>query len=297
MGIQNFWIQKFQQKQLTFNPPTVNTYSIQNPVNSTCGVQKNPNFIYCFLNNNIYLSEDLYKSMAKEFDLPSIEFAIAHEYGHAVQKQLDKIQSTSLTREYQADCLAGVYMSRYNEKSIIDKSVYSFLYKYTEHSTSFSSLFDPESHGDSESRFKAFRKGFEVKSVNECFNSYDLDGAVSGLINGLSELITGNYKNDNFDLVGIWIVDQNKSKVTFTKQNIIFIEQSDGKLFKGSYKIEGNQLFAKFTDNIKTVEQYYTINSSSENLIDYTLNKYRTINNQGYVINQKDVSINYTARR
>jgi hypothetical protein len=235
--------------------------------------------------------------MAKEFDLPSIEFAIAHEYGHAVQKQLDKIQSTSLTREYQADCLAGVYMSRYNEKAIIDKSVYSFLYKYTEHSTSFSSLFDPQSHGDSESRFKAFRKGFEIKSVNECFNSYDLDGAVSGLINGLSDLITGNYKNDNFDLVGIWIVDQNKSKVTFTKQNIIFIEQSDGKLFKGSYKVDGNQLFAKFTDNIKTVEQYYTINSSSENLIDYTLNKYRTIDNQGYVINQKDVSINYTARR
>jgi predicted metalloprotease len=41
MGIQNFWIQKFQQKQLTFNPPTVNTYSLQNPLNSTCGVQKN----------------------------------------------------------------------------------------------------------------------------------------------------------------------------------------------------------------------------------------------------------------
>lgn len=290
MGIQNFWIQKFQQKQLSFNPPTVNTYSLQNPLNSTCGVQKNPNFIYCFLNNNIYLSEDLYKSMAKEFDLPSIEFAIAHEYGHAVQKQLDKIQTTSITREYQADCLAGVYMSRYNDKSI-DKSVYSFLYEYTEHSSNFSSLFDPDSHGNSESRFKAFKTGFETRSINQCFDSYDLDGAVSGLLGALSELIFDDSKPE---ITGKWRIKE--TEIDFINDSLLTVN-TNGMTLYGTYTIENDKLTMRFKGKTTVKEKIYQIVSLSKKQLVYTIKKENIVNSVGAILKSTNYSETYSLDR
>lgn len=294
MGMQNFWIQKFQQNQISFNPPTINTFSIQKPLSSQCGVQKDPNFIYCFLNNNIYLSEDLYKSMAKEFDLPSIEFAIAHEYGHAVQKQLNKIQSTSMTREYQADCLSGIYMSRYSNKSVIDKSVYSFLYKYTEHSTSFNSLFDPQSHGDSESRFKAFKQGFETQDVKRCFDSYDLDYAIDGLTKTIVNAIAGNVNSES-DIVGTWNVSH--TQFTFNHDKTVKMIGYNGTIFNGTYEISGDQFYIRFVKNNIITEKVHTIVMLANDTFIVTATKNNVINSIGSLIESEDINISMTLKK
>lgn len=291
MGIQNFWIQNFQKNQLSFNPPTVNTFSIQKPVNSQCGIQKTPNFIYCFLNNNIYLSEDLYKAMANDFDLPSIEFAIAHEYGHAVQKQLDKVQRTSITREYQADCLAGVYMSRYNTKSLINKSIKSFLYQYTDHSSNFWTLFDPQSHGNAEGRFNAFQKGFEQKNIKQCFDSYDLDYAIDGLTKTIVNAIAGNVNSES-DIVGTWNVSH--TQFTFNHDKTVEMIGYNGTIINGTYEISGDQFYIRFIKNNIITEKVHTIVMLTDDTFIVTATKNNVINSMGALIESKDVDISMT---
>ena len=246
---------------------------------------KEPNFVYCFLNNNIYLSEDLYSEMSQEFNLPSIEFAIAHEYGHAVQKQLNKIQSTSVTREYQADCLSGVYMSRYNNKDVIDKSVGSFLFQYTEHSSNFSTLFDPQSHGNAQGRFDAFHKGFQTKDINQCFDAYDLDNAVNGLVKGLAELISGDVIYTESDLIGSWTLGE--FKLTFNFDNTMKLNTVKNYIgIDYNYRLEGSKLIIKrkIQNQNLTEEKIYKIVSLSQTELVYILETVNHVNSFGTII-------------
>lgn len=275
MGVQNYWIKSFNQNQINFDPPLVQTYSTQRPVESGCGSMSEMNFFYCFPDNNIYLSEDLFTLMSKQFDLPSIEFAIAHEYGHAVQKQLSKIQTTSMMREYQADCLSGVYMSRYSNIDDINRSVYNCLNTYTDKTSNFSSLFDPQSHGNSAARFEAFKKGFKLKEAKSCLDEYDLDNKVKELING----VVGQFSKDKrqrlteLDFVGRW---QAGSKTFFTfqdngiNQGNVIIELYNGTIKQASFKVVAGDFVMKFNMGNQILETHYEINEYSTNTFKIT---------------------------
>ena len=133
------WTTIFAQAGKQYEPPTLVMFS--GATKSGCGVAKaamGP--FYCPIDQKVYLDTSFFHDLERRFgacDLGSKTcqfsqaYVIAHEIGHHVQNQLgllprvqeeqrgmDKVEANSLQVrvELQADCLAGVWANRAQEK-------------------------------------------------------------------------------------------------------------------------------------------------------------------------------------
>jgi uncharacterized protein len=133
------WSDIFAQAGKTYKPPTLVMFS--GGTRSGCGVaQAAMGPFYCPLDQKVYLDTSFFQDLERRFRACDVgsktcqfsqAYVIAHEIGHHVQNQLgllpqvqeaqrgmDKAEANSLQVrvELQADCLAGVWANRAQEK-------------------------------------------------------------------------------------------------------------------------------------------------------------------------------------
>jgi len=133
------WSDIFAQAGKTYTPPTLVIFS--GATRSGCGAaQAAMGPFYCPLDQKVYLDTSFFQDLERRFRACDVgsktcqfsqAYVIAHEIGHHVQNQLgllpqvqeaqrgmDKTEANSLQVrvELQADCLAGVWANRAQEK-------------------------------------------------------------------------------------------------------------------------------------------------------------------------------------
>ena len=133
------WTDIFAQAGKTYKPPTLVMFS--GATRSGCGLaQEAMGPFYCPLDQKVYLDTSFFQDLEQRFRACDVgsktcqfsqAYVIAHEIGHHVQNQLgllpqvqeaqrgmDQAEANSLQVrvELQADCLAGVWANRAQEK-------------------------------------------------------------------------------------------------------------------------------------------------------------------------------------
>ena len=133
------WTDIFAQAGKVYKPPTVVMFS--GATRSGCGfAQAAMGPFYCPIDQKVYLDTSFFQDLERRFQACDVgskscqfsqAYVIAHEIGHHVQNQLgllpqvqnaqrdmDKVDANSLQVrvELQADCLAGVWANRAQEK-------------------------------------------------------------------------------------------------------------------------------------------------------------------------------------
>ena len=133
------WKDAFAQAGKTYQPPTLVMFS--GATQSACGfAQAAMGPFYCPIDQKVYLDTSFFQDLERRFRACDVgsktcqfsqAYVIAHEIGHHVQNQLgllpkvqeaqrgmDKVDANSLQVrvELQADCLAGVWANRAQEK-------------------------------------------------------------------------------------------------------------------------------------------------------------------------------------
>lgn len=184
------WQPLFAQANIDFTPPKLVFYSQAGQ--SGCGAaQSAMGPFYCPADNGIYLDTDFFRQMDEQLGAGG-QFArlyvIAHEYGHHMQNVLgmsDQVRSLqaqnpsrannlSVRLELQADCYAGVWAGQ--NRRLIEKG------DMEEGLRAAAAIGDdtiqrragqrisPESftHGTSEQRMDALRRGFESSNGTAC---------------------------------------------------------------------------------------------------------------------------------
>jgi predicted metalloprotease len=163
------WAQIFASRHVRYGSPKVVAYT--GSVKSGCGVLGNNNASYCGADNRIYYDTVFLTRMMKnagaylgtDGDYAPITI-LAHEWGHAVQAQLDSASYIGLYRENMADCLAGAITQRANADHYLDRgdleeAKYALTVAGDKPGTTF--VLDPNAHGSSSTRVAEFMKGFQ----------------------------------------------------------------------------------------------------------------------------------------
>jgi predicted metalloprotease len=178
------WTEIFKQSGQDYPEPEVATFS--GSVQSACGfAQAAMGPFYCPRDQTVYVDLSFFTDLRDRFGAAgdfAQAYVIAHEVGHHVQNVTGLLQpgggnEQSVRQELQADCFAGVWGAIANRKQqIIDPG------DLEEALTAAAAIGDdrlqkqsqgyvvPESftHGSSEQRVQAFRRGFESGSIQSC---------------------------------------------------------------------------------------------------------------------------------
>jgi predicted metalloprotease len=141
-----------------------------------CGNERLPemNAVYCNVNDLIQWDESLLLGFYDKIGDFAAAFAIAHEWGHAVQARLGIRSGIARSRELelQADCFAGAW-ARYVEQlgllegGDIDEATEGLFLARDRIGTSW---LDPQAHGSGRDRIVAFSQGQE-EGIQRCFGN------------------------------------------------------------------------------------------------------------------------------
>jgi uncharacterized protein len=182
------WTKIFQDNNQNYKKPRLVLF--RNSVSSGCGIattQTGPH--YCPADNTIYLDErffdELHSKLGGDKGDVAQAYVIAHEVGHHVQNldgslaggQQDQVSAIQL--ELQADCYAGIWAY-----SIKNLGVFENDQEINEALSAASAVGDdniqqttegrirPENwtHGSSEQRVNAFKKGYTTGKPAQCVN-------------------------------------------------------------------------------------------------------------------------------
>jgi predicted metalloprotease len=153
-------------------------------VQSACGTTSSAvGPFYCPNDHKAYIDLGFYQELSRRFGAPgdfAQAYVIAHEVGHHLQNQAGSLggrsNAESVETELQADCLAGVWAASANRRKLLEMG------DFDEALGAAAAIGDdtiqkksqgyvqPESwtHGSSQQRVAAFRKGFEGGSARTC---------------------------------------------------------------------------------------------------------------------------------
>ncbi|MDR6124025.1 putative metalloprotease [Bacillus sp. SLBN-46] len=182
---EDVWSEKFQEKGLTYENPTLVLY--RNSVQSACGTASSAvGPFYCPGDHKLYIDLSFYEELRQRFQAPgdfAMAYVIAHEVGHHVQTLLNMGDNASASQkrsndysvrfELQADYLAGVWAHDAQGKGYLEEG------DLEEAMNAANAVGDdniqkkaqgyvvPESftHGTSEQRKRWFKKGFEKGTI------------------------------------------------------------------------------------------------------------------------------------
>jgi predicted metalloprotease len=163
------WSQIFARRGAKYGSPKVIAYT--GSIKTACGAQGSNNAAYCGADNRIYYDTIFLTRMMKnagtylrtDGDYAPIT-VLAHEWGHAVQAQLDSASYIGLFRENMADCLAGAITQRANldhhlDRGDLEEAKYALAMGGDKAGTTW--VFDRNAHGSSSTRVGEFMKGFQ----------------------------------------------------------------------------------------------------------------------------------------
>ena len=152
--INAFWYSVFQDIGKPWKTPAAFEYVRR--VRTPCGIAEVNNAIYCLRNHAIYVNIPLLvKANQRYGDFAAITI-LAHEYGHAVQRQLglSRLNQDLYQEELQADCFAGSICPRCRQaRTYCDPN--DVREGYYQSFASGSRRFHPNSHGTRSQRAQA----------------------------------------------------------------------------------------------------------------------------------------------
>lgn len=163
-GLDAFWSGILTRLGIRYTYPVV--YSHRNTELTPCG----PSLLahYCADSNTIHLNMVQMDKLVETVGDSAGFFALAHEYGHSVQKHLGILDKNLpiVVLELQADCLAGAFFAATDELGILEPGdvkegaitammTGDYDYEHTHH------------HGTPEQRGRAFLSGFN--DPKSCF--------------------------------------------------------------------------------------------------------------------------------
>ena len=168
-SINQFWTEQFAAAKLSYTPPRVIPYYAltQTPCGTAQPMKTGP--FYCPQSNTIYYDAIFIAQRMRSASAAvgqSSEFAavtiIAHEWGHAVQRQLGLRFRTTIEMELQADALAGAFARwAYYEKILDPWDIPMARYVLaTDGDTLGVEWYDSSAHGKPEDRVNAFLLGY-----------------------------------------------------------------------------------------------------------------------------------------
>ena len=183
--IQEFWVGEFRRNSRDY--PVTKLVLFSEATQTGCGFassQTGP--FYCPPDNKVYIDLTFFNELHNRFGAPgdfAQAYVIAHEFGHHVQTVLrldtERQQGgneASVRFELQADCLAGVWGRSAQQRGLLDAgdveeglaAAASVGDDRIQEATQGRS--DPESftHGSSEQRMDAFRRGFDGGRLDSC---------------------------------------------------------------------------------------------------------------------------------
>jgi len=185
------WAEIFQRNGLTYQPTTMVAYT--SGTQSGCGAaQSAMGPFYCPTDQRIYIDPVFFNELSQRFGAPgdfAAAYVIAHEVGHHVQNLLGTLDearraqaSASRTQgnqiqvgvELQADCYAGVWAA--NDRNLLEPGDIEEGMRAAEAigddtlQRRMQGTVVPESftHGTSEQRMAALRRGLETGDPNAC---------------------------------------------------------------------------------------------------------------------------------
>jgi predicted metalloprotease len=193
-SIQTYWSDEFARRGATYSKAPTVLYS--GYVQGACGLAESAQGpFYCPLDQKVYLDVSFFQDLRTQFGAQGGSLAegyvVAHEYGHHVQNLLGVLSSNSNSNqasirvELMADCLAGVWANRSNEKfKFLQEGDIEAAVKAAEAigddrlQKQAQGYVVPDSftHGSSAQRVKWFRRGLESGQVKACdtFTSPDV---------------------------------------------------------------------------------------------------------------------------
>ena len=201
---EDVWSDLFRQSGGTYQAPRLYTFRGQTP--TACGSgQAAMGPFYCPGDRSVYIDLAFFEELDRRFEAPgdfAAAYVIAHEVGHHVQHLTGATQqanrmgargasSGSVRLELQADCYAGVWAARANQRSIAERGTPLLEPGYVEEGlTAANAIGDdtlqreaqgrvaPDSftHGSSAQRVRWFRVGFQSGDPASCdtFNARTL---------------------------------------------------------------------------------------------------------------------------
>jgi predicted metalloprotease len=192
------WTPLFSEQGKTYQPPRLVLF--EGRTDTACGAGNSATGpFYCPPDQTVYIDLSFFRLMQQRFNVAG-EFAqayvIAHEVGHHVQNLIgisDQVHNAqqnasekqgnalSVRLELQADCLAGVWANRTNQKKAILESgdVETALAAATaigddalQRQSQGTVVPDSFTHGSSAQRVRWFRRGIDSGDVQQC-NTFD----------------------------------------------------------------------------------------------------------------------------
>ena len=192
------WTPIFASQGSTYKPPTLVLFEGRTPTACGTGNAASGPF-YCPADQQVYIDLGFFRQMQERFKVGG-EFAqayvIAHEVGHHVQTlvgvsdQVRKAQARasetegnalSVRLELQADCFAGVWANKTQQKEALleQGDIESALATASaigddalQRQARGTVVPDSFTHGSSEQRVRWFKRGFEKGDVQQC-NTFD----------------------------------------------------------------------------------------------------------------------------
>ncbi len=156
--INAFWSRQFREMNREWRSPRAFEYTSR--AQTPCGIAQRFNAVYCGLNHSIYLNIPFLMHASQRFgDFAAITI-LAHEYGHAAQRQLglSRLHQYLIQEELQADCFAGVYARDASQRGRLrpQDAQKGYLQSYA----SGHLRFHAQSHGTRDQRARAYHLGY-----------------------------------------------------------------------------------------------------------------------------------------
>jgi predicted metalloprotease len=187
---EDLWGEVFAQNQMTYQPPKVVLFT--DATQSGCGMAQSASGpFYCPNDKKVYIDLSFYDQLRQQFGAPgdfAQAYVIAHEIGHAVQDQTgvlpefnrlrgsmsrEEQNAYSVRVELQADCYAGVWANfaqrqNYLEQGDVEEAINAA--NAIGDDTLTRGQVSPRNftHGTSEQRMAALRKGMQSGDVGQC---------------------------------------------------------------------------------------------------------------------------------
>lgn len=176
---QNSWSRVFAESGATYRRAKLVLFT--GSVNSACGyASASTGPFYCSGDQRVFIDLGFYDELRRRFGAPgdfAQAYVLAHEIGHHIQGQLGLLGGRdSIATELQADCLAGVWAKDAERRQLLEvgdlnealQAAASIGDDRIQRQTT--GVVEPESwtHGSSEQRLNALRRGYDAGDARAC---------------------------------------------------------------------------------------------------------------------------------
>lgn len=168
---EEFWKQKFEAAGRSYQPVRA-FIPYEGDNGPSCGGQPSVpnNAYYCSAGHFIAYDEPWMRALWSEMGDGSTFLIIPHEFGHAVQAQMDNRFQYNIEIELQADCYAGGTLSALVQANALTAEPgddEELLLNLATAGDPTEDWFNPQAHGTAEQRQQAFAEGYR-QGVDSC---------------------------------------------------------------------------------------------------------------------------------